>query len=249
MASIRAALDAGADGIEVDAMETADGQVVICHSDLLADHTFRPRLPYRVSDSTYDSLRCVRTGRNGDGNIPLLSDVLDEAGDRIVNIEMKDVKGAKRDRMRSFPNALAAVLRGRDTSNIIVSSFALIDLVDISKALPGVKTGLILDFPGNSERPIWPLSFGFEATYLQNTRENIEKAVAILPTLYSVHPEVFSINEDRIRKIIELDLAIYAWALNESSPSCLPLQDAGFKDAGIITDFVPAMLNIRKSFY
>ena len=94
MPAFEAAMECGADYIELDVQLTSDGQLVVIHDDKLDRTTDGKGL---VSRRTYDELQTLSAGswfgKDGefdDVKIPLFSDVLELVGDDIMlNIEIK----------------------------------------------------------------------------------------------------------------------------------------------------------------
>ena len=116
LASLDAALHAGADGVEVDVRLTADGIAVCCHDDDL--HRVGGRLS-SVRATRLAQLQAVRLA--GGHQVPRLVDVLDlVAGRGQLVLDLKpDPRGGALVRA-----ALAALrLTGADTGQLVVSSF------------------------------------------------------------------------------------------------------------------------------
>jgi len=92
MAAIRAAIDSGAQWVEIDVQETADGQVVVIHD---SDLKKIGRAPVSVAAATLEELRQIDIGswfsaEFSEERIPTLEQVLKLCKDRIgVNIELK----------------------------------------------------------------------------------------------------------------------------------------------------------------
>jgi glycerophosphoryl diester phosphodiesterase len=92
LAAIQAAIDAGADWVEIDVQETADGEVVVLHdSDLMKV----ARNPLKIWDATMEDLRQIDIGSSfepkfSDQRVPTLRQVLALCKNKIgVMIELK----------------------------------------------------------------------------------------------------------------------------------------------------------------
>jgi len=92
LAAVQAAIDSGAQWVEIDVQETADGEVVVIHdSDLMKVGSS----PLTVAGSTLEQLRQVDIGswfgpEFADQRVPTLEEVLELSRGRIgVNIELK----------------------------------------------------------------------------------------------------------------------------------------------------------------
>lgn len=93
LAAVQRAIDDGADQVEIDVQETADGQVVVAHD---SDFMKLAGVPTKVWDATWDELRRIDIGSSfgpefADQRPPSLTQVLETARGRAeVNIELKD---------------------------------------------------------------------------------------------------------------------------------------------------------------
>src|SRR5688572_32497034 len=82
--AFRRARDDGADGVELDVMRCATGEVVVFHDDDLTRLAGRPG---RIDHIAWSELAGVSLTRGG--RIPLLDEVLEELPDLVVNVELK----------------------------------------------------------------------------------------------------------------------------------------------------------------
>lgn len=144
MAAFRAALDAGADAIELDVKRCATGEVVVIH-DATVDRTTDGS--GRVADLTLYDLRALDAGSwfapaFAGEPIPLLSEVLDWAHDRIrLNIEIKD-DGLQRP---GLEQEIAAMLQERclGPEQTLICSFDPGSLWRMRRAAPELPRGLL----------------------------------------------------------------------------------------------------------
>lgn len=142
LAAFALAADHGADGIELDVMSCATGEVVVCHDDDLARLAGRPE---RVEHLPWSTLRAIPL--HGGGTVPLLAEVLDASGDLLVNVELKSVHPG---RPSPTPAAVAALLiERRMIDRVVVSSFDPVALWQFHLAAPQVALGFLfeLDVP------------------------------------------------------------------------------------------------------
>jgi len=128
LAAVQAAIDAGADWVEIDVQETADGEIVVVHD---SDLKKIAGVPLVVGRSTLAELRAVDVGSwfggaFDDQRIPTLREVLALCRDRIrVNIELK-YYGTER--------------RLEEGVADIVDEFGMADrVVAMSLSLPGIR--------------------------------------------------------------------------------------------------------------
>ena len=152
MASFQAALDMGADGIELDVQMTKDGKVVVCH-----DHSLE-----RTSNGsgwlvehTREELRALDFGswfspQFAGEKIPTLREVLQWAAPTrlIVNVEIKNGPVI----YEGIEEKVSALIREcRMVDRVIVSSFYHPSLLKMKQLDPLIKTGLLY-----ASRPVDP---------------------------------------------------------------------------------------------
>jgi len=151
LAAFRLALEHGADGIELDAKLSADGQVVVIH-DQTVDRTTDGH--GRVNQLTLTQLRQLDAGIwKGDAfkgeKIPTLAEVLEMLGDRlIINIELTNYDSPQ----DGLPEKAAELVRaGHLEQSVLFSSFLPSNLLAIRNILPSVPLA-ILARPGLAGR-------------------------------------------------------------------------------------------------
>lgn len=92
LSSMRAAIDAGTDWVEIDVQETADGEVVVFHD---SDFMKAAGVDLKIWDATLDGLADIDIGRRfgeafADERVPTLAEVLTECRDKAgVVVELK----------------------------------------------------------------------------------------------------------------------------------------------------------------
>ena len=92
MAAVRKAIEDGADWVEIDVQETADGEVVVFHD---SDFMKLAGVDLKIWDATAADLRDIDVGTGfgpefEDERVPTLGEVLDECKGKVgVNIELK----------------------------------------------------------------------------------------------------------------------------------------------------------------
>ncbi|HVO30521.1 MAG TPA: glycerophosphodiester phosphodiesterase family protein [bacterium] len=147
LAAFEAAFRAGADGIELDTMLSADGVPVVIHDAWLQRTT---GVPGSVFLSTVADLKKLDAGAwfsdkfRGE-RIPTLAEALDLGRNRgIVNVEIKSPKQVP------FARTTDAVLRVIDTwahpEQIVVSSFDPRIVARVHRRAPWLKTGFLRSY-------------------------------------------------------------------------------------------------------
>jgi len=120
--AMRAAIERGADGVELDVHRTADGALVVRHD---ADTPSGP-----IGELTLDELRSAFP------DVPTLAAVLDVCRGTLVNVEVKDPDPRATDE-------LVALLTDRANDDVVVSSFDWAVVERVQAAAPAVPTGLL----------------------------------------------------------------------------------------------------------
>jgi glycerophosphoryl diester phosphodiesterase len=122
-AAMIAAVERGADGVELDVHRTDDGELVVRHD----------------AETPIGLLGGLSRAQVAAGlpDVPTLGDVLDVCGGRLVNVEVKDPDPRAVDALV----ALLAARGGRD--DILVSSFHLPTVDLVRAADPGIPTAVL----------------------------------------------------------------------------------------------------------
>lgn len=144
MPAFQAAMDCGADFIELDVQLTRDNQLVVIHDDKL-DRTTNGK--GYVKDYTYDELLQLSAGswfgkdnEFDDVQIPLLSEVLDLVGDDIMlNIEIKKSGNPK----ATAERVVDMIEEYGIVNSCYVTSFSYPALKKVKQLNPKIKTAFI----------------------------------------------------------------------------------------------------------
>ena len=153
MAAFRQAIADGADWIELDVQETADGEVVVLHD---SDFMKLAGNKLKIWDATIDDLKDIDIGSRfapefKDESVPTLGEVLDECKGKIrVNIELKYYGHEQQLEQR-----VVDVVESRDMTSQIVAMSLKIDGVRKLKAIrPDWKVGLLMSVSAGDVRKI-----------------------------------------------------------------------------------------------
>jgi glycerophosphoryl diester phosphodiesterase len=133
--AVRAALDGGADGVEVDVRLTADGVPVCVHDPDLRRIAWSGR---QVAASTYAELQAIRLP--GGHRVPTLTEVAAAvAGRGLLVVDLKE--------QRNAPALATAVVEVLDDlrDEVVVSSFATEVLDAVHRRRPALPRALITD--------------------------------------------------------------------------------------------------------
>lgn len=194
--SFEAAIDEGADGIEVDVEITMDGQVIVMHDDTLDRTTDCTGC---VSQMTLDDIRSCRL-LDGDGNVtdqrpPTLLEVYDAiGGNALINLELKVFSDpcltSTTDAEALVDAVLDEVIRIGGESRTIFSSFD-------TTAVELLKT----------KQP------GFYSALLSRDTESdlVETALALGQD--AIHP-FFTVSEETVQEAREAGLQVNVWTVD-----------------------------------
>ena len=234
------ALELGADGIELDAQATADGQLVVLH-DYNLERTTTGVGPLRTH--TLAQLAGIDAGVRFDTAfsgtpIPTLEQVFDLVGDGfIVNVEIKnmDWNGGRE------PEPLANLIqRRRLYDQVIVSSFNPIALRRMRQIDPSIPLGLLyFDRPphaanGNRSLLRKVRSLPLKDLLLYFCRPWLSRGLA--PE--ALHPYFTSIDAQLVAKARSRGQLVNAWTVNSGAEA---RRLAGLGVDAIITDVPDAI--------
>lgn len=145
LTAFRLAAETGADAIELDARLSADGAVIVLH-DLSLDRTTNGSGD--VSDWSLTDLKALDAGAKfsasfEDERIPILDEVLEEVGRRIlVNVELKDYESMLD---RRLAEAVVRIVRHHGLERrVLISSFTPFGLRTVRRLAPEIPLGLLL---------------------------------------------------------------------------------------------------------
>jgi glycerophosphoryl diester phosphodiesterase len=207
------AMAEGADGVELDVLCCATGEVVVCHDEDLGRLAGRPE---RVDALSLAALRRIRL-RDG-GEIPTLDEALAVCGPAgLVNIEIKHA-GIRPSGCRALVAAVEeAVDRAGAAHRVLVSSFSPAAVWRWRQQRPDVPCGLLWQRPRPWRRP-WPLRTDW-----------------LLPLLspFAVHPEANLCTPTAVAGWRRRGYAVNVWTVDEPARV---LAVAGLGVSAIITN-------------
>ncbi len=188
------ALEQGADGVELDAKLSADGEVVVIH-DASVDRTTGGH--GKVSQLTLAEMRALDAGalfeeRFRGTRIPTLAEVFEALGSRaIINVELTNYSTP----LDGLVNKVCALVKAHGLQErILFSSFLGLNLRRARRLLPEVPCGL-LAFPG--WKGAWARSFGF-----------------MFSDFEALHPHLSDASARQVSRVHQLKRRIVAWTVN-----------------------------------
>ncbi len=184
-----------ADGIELDVMRCASGEVVVCHDEALGRLAGKR---WVIERTRWWKLKQADVGTTlgfAAARIPLLDEVLDAmpAG-FLVNIELKcDVAND-----RGLAVEVAHLLERRgEAERIIVSSFNPLCLLRLARAAPKLKRGLLID----PDKPWFPQAWVWQPLVGRDT----------------VHPHHSQVTAERVKFWHARGLEVAVWTVDDAA--------------------------------
>jgi glycerophosphoryl diester phosphodiesterase len=186
----RAALD-GADGVELDVLVCATGEVVVFHDDDLMRLAGRPE---RVASLPWAALAEVTL--SGGVRIPTLDEALDACGPALlVNVELKSRGLGDRRLPVLLSGVAAAVDRARASRRVLISSFSPVALWWWKRRRPDLPAALLVE----REAPL-PLRRAW--------------ALPVLRPL-AIHPEQSLCDARAVRRWHAAGYAVNTWTVDD----------------------------------
>jgi glycerophosphoryl diester phosphodiesterase len=222
--AFQAAIELGADGVELDVQYSSDGALVVFHNPKLEATTNGEG---RVTSHTLAELQALDAGswfapQFAGTRIALLGEVLDLLKDKLlVNIEIKALDSAT---MNLGKDVVKAVRERDMVDQVVLSSFNPDALRRAKKAGPEIECGLLLapDLPG------W-------------TRWDIVRRFSGADAL---HPELPMVDEAYMSRARQLDMPVRVWTVNEEA-DMRRMTELGV-DA-IITDYPDRLVALQRA--
>jgi glycerophosphoryl diester phosphodiesterase len=187
LGAFRLAREQGADGVELDVMRSACGEVLVFHDDDLA-RLGGGSVRDLVRRMRWEALREIDLGGE---RIPLLSAVLEELGPLLVNVELKAEAGWQA-RLRDDGLALAVanlIARHGVQERVLVSSFDPLLLARFRAHAPRVATGLL--FAADQARPF---KEAWAAPLIKPRALHPEAALVSAPRLHAWRARGYAVN-------------------------------------------------------
>jgi glycerophosphoryl diester phosphodiesterase len=213
--SFLAAMDEGANGVELDAEITADGRIIVMHDDTLDRTTDCTGC---VSEMTFDQVRACSL-LDGEGNPtserpPTLLEVYSALGpDALINVELKvfgeECRTETTDAAALVEATLAEVIGIGGEDQTIFSSFDETAVELIKTAEPGFYSALISQNPDAAV---------------------VERAIELNQD--AIHP-FFSVSEEVVQMALDAGLQVNVWTVNTAG---LMQQQIDKGSTAIITD-------------
>lgn len=232
--SIIQAFEAGADFVEMDVVVTADEVVCVAHNVMPQDHFFMEKKPSKVLNQLlWGEVVCCLAGRVNPRPLALLEEVLVwvkgglssgnlSSRDFVLNIELK---GVQRSGQEWDGGRLAMCVEecihttGFDASQLLFSSFALQNVIEMGRRLPQARYGMLFSEKTILEK-IYDGCVGMEFEVLPFTPFYVEEVVKEFSrqtggTLGYLHPEITTVRLEDFEYYQRKGLSLNTWGLLE----------------------------------
>jgi glycerophosphoryl diester phosphodiesterase len=190
----RAAAD-GADGVELDVLQCATGEVVVFHDD---DLTRLGGRPDRIAALPWRDLRDMRL--TSGATIPTLEEAFEACGPSLlVNVELK-ASAIPRAGIRALVQGVhAAIRRASADARVLISSFHPAALALWHGQAPAVPAGFLFE-----RRSPWPLRHAWALAWLRATSAHPESVLCTAQAVRRWHRRGYRVNVWTVDSEVEL---------------------------------------------
>ena len=203
IAAVRAAIDLGADMVEIDVTLTADNHIVVIHDETL-DRTTNGS--GKVFDFTRAELQLLDAGawfapRFAGERIPSLDAVLDECEGRILlNVEIKS-EAVERGIVKKVATSIQ---RQRMIDQVVVSSFSPTALDQMHKEAPEIRTAVLYNTKFHKGQDAVDIVDGLGASVFNIKRQRLTKTMLRRCSEHGIPVGIYTVNKPgRMRRLIK----------------------------------------------
>ncbi len=197
--AFRKAIEAGADGVELDVWLTKDGKVVIMHDETI-DRT--SDMKGKQKDMTLEELKKADIGLGE--RIPTLEEVFEALpDDAFINVELKDWDAAKE---------VARIVRENNPDRVLISSFDVEALREYRKHDKETRMGLLIDREDvvplipelKDELNLWSVNVPMEAIPVIGFEKTVQaikwaRSLGLKVVLWTENDELFYKDDNLLR--------------------------------------------------
>ncbi|NJF25943.1 glycerophosphodiester phosphodiesterase family protein [Thermococcus sp. Bubb.Bath] len=196
--AFRKAIEAGADGVELDVWLTKDGEVVVIHDDSVDRVSSGTG---KVKEMTLEELKSLDFG-NGE-KILTLEEVFKALPDAIINVELKDIDAVKK---------TAELIKANNPERILVSSFNIDALREYRKYDAETKLGILIEKEETlaqlpqliAELKPWSLNPPIDAMAILGVEKTVgalqmAKGAGLRIVLWPLNEELYYANDNLVR--------------------------------------------------
>ncbi|WP_297535631.1 glycerophosphodiester phosphodiesterase family protein [Thermococcus sp.] len=198
--AFKKAIEAGADGIELDVWLTKDGRVIVMHDETI-DRT--SNMKGRQKEMTLNELKRADIGMGE--RIPTLEEVFEALPkDALINVEIKD---------RDAVEKVAEIVRNNNPERVMISSFDVEALREYRKYDGETRVGLLIDREDTlqmvpelkEELNLWSINIPVEAVTLLGFEKTVQaigwtRSLGLKIVLWTANDELFY-RDDNLLKL------------------------------------------------
>ncbi|WP_297515589.1 glycerophosphodiester phosphodiesterase family protein [Thermococcus sp.] len=198
--AFKKAVEAGADGVELDVWLTRDGRVVVMHDETI-DRT--SDMSGRQKDMTLEELKKADIGLGE--RIPTLEEVFEALpDDAFINVELKD---------RDAVKEVARIVKENNPDRVLISSFDIEALREYRKHDKETRIGLLIDREDvvplipklKDELNLWSVNVPMEAIPLIGFEKTVQaikwaRSLGLKVVLWTENDELFY-KDDNLLKL------------------------------------------------
>lgn len=201
LAAFKAAIEAGADGFELDVHMTKDGELVVIHDEMV-DRTTNGK--GWVKDLTLSDIKVLDAGswfspQFAQEKVPTLGEVLELVGDtdHIVNVELKNYPIA-------YPGLEEKVIKEVEKmgmeNRVILSSFNHLSVYRLHQLHPSLKLGILYDKPISEP---WAYAKGLGASAIHPHHSLVTEEIVTGAHDYGIQVRPYTVDhEDEARNLV-----------------------------------------------
>ena len=197
--AFRKAIEAGADGVELDVWLTGDGNVIVMHDETI-DRT--SDMSGRQKEMTLEELKKANIGMGE--KIPTLEEVFEALPrDALINVELKDRDAVER---------VAKIVKENDPERVLISSFDIDALREYRRFDGETKMGLLIDREDvvplipklKEELNLWSINIPMEAMYILGFEKTVQaigwaRSLGLKVVLWTGNDALFYQNDNLIK--------------------------------------------------
>ncbi|GGB05087.1 hypothetical protein ERX37_02295 [Macrococcus hajekii] len=188
MTAFKKAIQAGADGIELDIHLSSDKELIVFH-----DNTFRrmARLDTAVNKMTTEQIKKVRLTKGlKSERVPLLKEVLSllDGKDIMLNIEIKTLSDGY------LEEKLVEELKRYDIKQLVISSFHAGSIRRVKELDRTIETALL--YSKYIDQP-WKLQSHFKFDAIHTDTNYTSKEYAALIQSHSIPVRIYTVNREK----------------------------------------------------
>ncbi|WP_297468251.1 glycerophosphodiester phosphodiesterase family protein [Thermococcus sp.] len=207
--AFRKAVEAGADGIELDVWLTKDGKVVVMHDETI-DRT--SNMKGRQKEMTLEELKKADIGMGE--RIPTLEEVFEALPESaLINVELKD---------KDAVGEVARIVKKNNPERVLISSFDVDALREYRKFDGETRMGLLIDREDvvplipklKEELNLWSINIPMEAIPLLGLEKTLQaikwaRSLGLKVVLWTENDELFYLNDNlaKLKGLFEVVIA------------------------------------------